>query len=87
MAELTNEEIASLVQTTAAEYRIDHMDLPELRVPPESVRRDGEWYYVAVVAAQRPARAYPYYDHLRALESRMQDEHDLDVVLVPARAA
>ena len=87
MAALTDEEIAGIVRHTVARYRAEHPDLPALSVSAESVRRDGEWYEIAVVAVNRPARAYPFYDHLTALESILRDEHDVDVLLVPARAA
>ncbi|MBI2297992.1 MAG: hypothetical protein HYU66_03410 [Armatimonadetes bacterium] len=87
MADLTNDQIAEIIQTTANDYRGEDPSLPELSVSPESVRYEDGWYYVDVVARQRPARAYPFYDQLRELESRLRDRHQVDVLLAPARAA
>lgn len=87
MTELTNNQIAEIIERAAKDLRDEEPSLPELSVRPESVHYEDGCYYVDVVARQRPARAYPFYDQLSELESRLRDRHHVDVLLTPARAA
>jgi len=82
---MTDEQLTNLLQQVAQEYRAENLDLPELRVT--AIRRDGDWLYIAVWPDPQPARLYPYYDHLAKLETKLVEEHHVDVLLVPARAA
>ncbi len=82
---MTSLEMTRIVEEAADAYRRESGDAPQLHV--QSVRQEGGWFYVAVTAEPKPERIYPYYDHLAQVERRVREGRDVDVLLVPARAA
>lgn len=58
----------------------------KLRVVPEASRLDDDWWYVCVQPDRDDVRNYDYYDILAQVEQEIEDEHDVNVLLVPVAA-
>jgi len=61
---------------------------PAVELHQDRVRQDGDWFYVSV--ARKPpysARSFPFFDQLRDIEDKLQEEHSVNVLLVPTIAA
>ncbi|MBI2301883.1 MAG: hypothetical protein HYU66_23515 [Armatimonadetes bacterium] len=83
----TSDKVLGLVKQAAREYEeAEGIDLG-LEFP-FAPRRDGDWYFVTVVAARRPRRSFEYYERLREIEHRLQDDpvNSVNVLLVPGVA-
>ncbi len=78
-----HDEVRGAVEEAIASYRGQHRDCPDIKVRPDSIRADGEWFQVVVDAEDRPARDLEYYDHLHAID-RMLRERGYKVALVPS---
>ena len=77
------------VQDAVEAYRSENSDFPPVVLRPEGVREDGDWFYVTV-ARERPyisRRSFPFFDQLRDIEDKLEEEHQVKVLLVPTVAA
>ena len=54
-----------------------------VHLQPDGVLQDDGWYQVVVVA-DSDVRTYDFYDVLAETEAELQDQHHLNVLLVPA---
>ncbi len=50
----------------------------------EEIHRENDWWYVPVRPDQETQRTIQYYDLLAEVESELQDEENLNILLVPA---
>ena len=54
-----------------------------MMVVPEAVRREDDWWYVPVRPSVEPAKRLEYYEALAEIESRLQEQLELRIVLIP----
>lgn len=52
----------------------------------ESIRQENDWWYIPVQLSPPMSRTYQYYDILSDVEVQLQEEHDVNVLLVPTRS-
>ncbi len=55
----------------------------KLRVLPEGIRQDDDWWYVIVQPTSDRPRSYDYYDALSETEQDIQDNEHENILLVP----
>lgn len=56
----------------------------KVEVVTEGVREDNGWWYVPVHAEPEPEKRWPYYEDLTDIETTIEDNSGIHVVLVPA---
>jgi hypothetical protein len=78
---MNTQQVVDLVQR----YLNVH-DLSEapIEVLPQSVRQDGDWWYVPVRPVHQLPKSYRYYEELTEIEAELKDRENIDVLLVPA---
>ena len=52
---------------------------------PEDIQQDGDWWYVPVWPEQNIDRIYEVFGDMAEVESDIQENHDLNVLLVPTQ--
>jgi len=55
-----------------------------LSVIDEEVRKIDDWWRVPVLPSAQPPHTFEYYDTLAEVESEIQEEKHLNILLVPA---
>lgn len=55
-----------------------------LSVIDEEVRKIDDWWRVLILPSAQPPHTFEYYDVLSELESEIQEEKHLNILLVPA---
>lgn len=60
--------------------RLDYV----VRVLREGVREDNGWWHVPVHASPEPTQRWRYYEDLTNIETAIEKDHDMHVLLVPA---
>jgi hypothetical protein len=72
------QQLVELVQS-----HLDNAPPLAVKVVPEGVRQDGDWWTVPVRAAEEPKRQWRYYEFLAGIESELEEEDGVNVLLVP----
>ena len=54
-----------------------------LKVRPDAIEQEDDWFYVVVEASDEDAKAYDYYDRLAQAELAIKEQEHLNVLLVP----
>ena len=78
---MNESEVLSLVQLHLEKYQPGGALLKAL-----DIRQDGRWWHVSVQPSIEPARRYEYYEILAEVESKLQEDANLTVLLVPVSA-
>ncbi len=78
---MSEKDILELVQSDLdsnqpKDYRIN--------VNPNDVRQSGRWWYVGVDSTDEDIEAYEFNQILHKVEHKIEDEHNLHVLLIPA---
>ncbi|MFI5381232.1 MAG: hypothetical protein ACHRHE_18195 [Tepidisphaerales bacterium] len=55
----------------------------KLKISPEGIRRDDDWWYVVVQPDKEDVRSYDYYGRLTEAELDLQEKEHVNVLLVP----
>jgi hypothetical protein len=55
-----------------------------LKVIDEAVRKIDDWWRVPVLPSAQPPHTFEYYDTLAEVESEIQEQKHLNILLVPA---
>ncbi|NUP98353.1 MAG: hypothetical protein HUU35_00720 [Armatimonadetes bacterium] len=82
---MNQDEVVDNVRRFFDQYRHEVPGFPSVEIVLAGVKEDRGWYYVPVARRDTSLRAYHYYDHLNAIETRLRRELGLDVLFVPAR--
>ena len=81
MKRLTRQTVGKKVEQSLANHQRPGWRVEVLK---EEIRKDNDWWYVPVRPDQETERTIQYYDLLAEVESELQDEENLNILLVPA---
>ena len=76
-----NEE--RLLQLVREQLKLHRPGGVTLEVVPEGLRRQDEYWYVPVRPSAQPPKTYEYYEVLAEVESALEENEQLQVLLVP----
>jgi hypothetical protein len=77
---MTENDVIALVE----KYLKPHQPADyKLKVSPEGIRRDDDWWYVVVQPDREDVRSYDYYGRLTEAELDLQEKEHVNVLLVP----
>lgn len=79
--ELTHQEVVARLRPYLQRHPIGNT---VLEVIDGALRRDEDWWYVAVRLNAEEPRTYQYYDLLTDIEDEVAQQEHLKVLLVPA---
>ncbi len=81
MNRLTRQIVGRKVEQSLANH---HRPGWRVEILKEEIHRDNDWWYVPVRPDEETQRTIQYYDLLAEVESELQDEENLNILLVPA---
>jgi hypothetical protein len=76
-----NEE--RVLQLVREQLELHHPGGITLDVVPDGLRRQDEYWYVPVRPSAQPPKTYEYYEVLAEVESTLEENEQLQVLLVP----
>jgi len=76
------EKLSEAVKKSLDSHR-DEIGSYKFEVPPELIRQEEDWWYVPIRSDMSVEQKNVFYDVLNRIEDELEQEHDLQMMLVP----